>query len=51
MKELFVKYDTDKKGVTKENLVKILQSLMKDECIIGKVPNLTDDEVSILTLI
>jgi hypothetical protein len=51
VKELFVKYDTDKKGVTKENLVEILHGLMKDECIIGKVPNLTDDEVSILTLI
>lgn len=47
MKELFVKYDTEKKGVTKDNLVDILKGLMKDECIIGKVPNLTDDEVSI----
>lgn len=46
VKELFVKHDTDKKGVTKEDLVEILKGLMKDECIIGKVPNLTDDEVS-----
>ena len=46
IKDLFIKYDTDKKGVTKENLVSILQALMKDECIIGKVPNLQPDEVS-----
>ena len=46
MKDLFTKYDSDKKGVQKEDLVKILQGLMKDECIIGKVPNLTEEEVS-----
>jgi len=47
IKDLFKKFDADKKGVTKENLVEILKSLMKDECIIGKVPNLQPEEVSL----
>jgi len=46
VKELFVKYDTEKKGVSKEVLVEIMGKLMKDECIIGKVPNLLEEEVS-----
>jgi len=37
-----------KTGVTKENLISIMESLMKDECIIGKVPDLTEEEVKIL---
>ena len=48
MKEVFVKYDADKKGVTKENLIDIMKSLMEDECIIGKVPNLQLDEIPTL---
>ena len=48
IKDLFIKYDTEKKGVTKENLVSILKSLMDDECIIGKVPNLKPFEVSVI---
>lgn len=45
VKEVFVKFDTDKSGVTKDQLKEIMLTLMKDECIIGKVPNLTDDEL------
>ena len=32
----------------KEDLVAMMDSLMKDECIIGKVPNLQPEEVSLL---
>lgn len=49
VKELFIKFDPDMKaGVLKENLIEIMHSLMQDECIIGKIPNLQDDEVSII---
>lgn len=48
MKEVFFKYDTDKKGVTKDELLKIMDALKKDECIIGKIPNLQDDEIPTL---
>ena len=51
IKDLFIKFDTEKKGISKENLVSILKSLMDDECIIGKVPNLQPEEVSILKLL
>lgn len=34
-----------KLGILKENLIEIMHSLMQDECIIGKIPNLQDDEV------
>ena len=48
VKELFIKFDPDmKQGILKENLIEIMHSLMQDECIIGKIPNLQDDEVSI----
>ena len=49
VKEVFQKYDADmKQGVTKDNLLAIMDSLMKDECIIGKVPDLTEDEIKVL---
>ena len=48
VKEVFFKYDTDKTGITTENLQKVMEALMKDECIIGKVPNLTEGEITIL---
>jgi hypothetical protein len=48
VKELFAKYDAQKKGVTKEVLVEIMAKLINDECIIGKVPNLTKDEASMV---
>ena len=37
-----------KSGVTKDNLISVMNSLMKDECIIGKVPDLTEDEIQIM---
>ena len=48
VKEVFFKHDKDKTGVTKENLVEIMESLMNDECIIGKVPNLQPHEIPTL---
>jgi len=66
VKEVFIKYDSDKQGgklienkvttiklvekegVTKENLLEIMKSLMEDECIIGKVPNLQPHEIPTL---
>lgn len=49
VKEVFAIYDeTMKAGVTKEELIEIMGKLMKDECIIGKVPALTDEEIPIL---
>ena len=39
LKTLFREYDETKKGVTKENLVKIMERLAQDECVLGKVPN------------
>ena len=43
-----MKYDTDKKGVSKEKLIEMMEKLLKDECIIGKIPNLTENECSML---
>lgn len=40
VKEVFIKYDKEKKGVTKDQLIEVMNSLMEDQCIIGKVPNL-----------
>ena len=34
-----------KSGVTVDELKQIMSALMKDECIIGKVPNLKENEV------
>ena len=45
MKELFVIYDTEKKGVTLPMLQEIMKKLIADECIIGKVPNMIEDEI------
>lgn len=46
---MFQKYDADmKSGVTKDELQLIMESLMKDECIIGKVPNLEMDEIKVI---
>lgn len=46
VKKMFREYDKDKTGVMKEDLKKLIRRLANDDCIIGKVPNLTDDEVS-----
>ena len=39
VKDLFREYDTEKKGVNKENLVEIMGRLAEDECVLGKVPD------------
>ena len=38
IKPLFKEFDKEKKGVNKEGLLEIIPRLVKDECIIGKVP-------------
>jgi hypothetical protein len=48
VKEVFFKYDKDKQGVTKDQLLLVMEALMKDECIIGKVPNLQPHEIPTL---
>ena len=49
VKESYKVHDSDfKQGVTKDQLKLILQALMKDDCIIGKVPNLSEEESQIL---
>ena len=45
MKKLFREYEKDKQGVTKDDLKNVLRRLREDECIIGKIPKLTDEEV------
>jgi len=42
---MFREYDKDKTGLLKEDLKKLMRRLMNDECIIGKIPRLSDDEV------
>ena len=42
---MFREYDKDKSGIGKEDLKKMMQRLANDECIIGKVPKLSDYEV------
>lgn len=45
IKDLWFSIDKEKKGLRKEDLVKIMGALMKDQCIIGKVPNLLESEI------
>jgi hypothetical protein len=42
---MFVQYDTEKKGVTLDQLKEIMVRLLKDECIIGKIPDLNEEEI------
>lgn len=45
MRPVFREYHADgKKSVTKESLVEMMPRLITDECIIGKIPNVTDVE-------
>ena len=45
MRPVFKEYHADgKKTVSKENLVVMMGRLATDECIIGKIPNVTSDE-------
>lgn len=43
VKALVREYDKDKTGVIKDDLKKILNRLLNDECYIGKVPTLEQD--------
>ena len=46
VKELFKKYDVDKSAaLSLDEMKKMMHDLRDDVCIIGKVPNLTDEEV------
>jgi hypothetical protein len=45
VKKTFREYDKDKTGVIKDDLKKLLRRLCNDECIIGKIPKVSDDEV------
>ena len=44
IKPLFREYDENKKGIDKEKFGEIMDRLMTDECIIGKVPQLMPHE-------
>jgi len=44
VKSLFDQYLDGKKGVEVSELVKIMERLAEDECVLGKVPNCTPDE-------
>lgn len=44
---MFREYDKDKSGVVKEDLKKVFTRLANDECYLGKVPNLDEDQVNI----
>lgn len=45
-KKLFLKYDTDNSGFLEpKEYEKLMQDLLNDECILGKIPNLTETEV------
>lgn len=45
IKPLFKEFDSDKKGITFDQLKKVFERLGKDECIIGKIPDMHMDEV------
>lgn len=46
VKKLFREYDKDKNGLQKDELKRLIRRLASDECIIGKVPALTDEQVT-----
>ena len=46
VKRMFRDHDKDKTGLTKEDLKKLMRKLASDDCIIGKVPYLSDADVS-----
>ena len=45
IKLLFKEFDKEKKGVEKAHLVKIMERLKEDECIIGKIPFVAEEQV------
>jgi hypothetical protein len=44
IKPLFRSFDKEKKGIEKADLIKIMSSLADDECIIGKIPYVSESE-------
>ncbi len=47
LRELFREYDKNKSGyLDKDELRKLMMDLMEDKHLIGKVPNLTEEEVN-----
>ena len=48
---MFKEYDKDKTGLTKDTLKALMKRLLNDECIIGKIPKLAEEEVTIINLI
>ena len=40
-------FDKDKQGISsKDDLKRLISRLLNDECIIGKIPNISEDEVN-----
>lgn len=48
IKPLFKEFDKEKKGIEKAQLVKIVERLKEDECIIGKIPYVAEENVEAL---
>ena len=48
VRSLWVQYDDTKKGIVKDDLVKIMERLATDECVIGKVPNVQPEDYASL---
>ena len=46
VKHMFASYDKEKDGLEVSQLLEIVNKLMEDECIIGKVPRLEESEIS-----
>ena len=44
IRPIFREYAEGKKGIAKEHLVSIIKRLATDECVIGKIPNMTEAE-------
>jgi Ca2+-binding EF-hand superfamily protein len=45
VKKLFREYDKDKNGLQRDELKRLMRRLTSDDCIIGKVPALSDEEI------
>ena len=51
VKKLYREYDKDKNGLQKDELINLMRRLSNDDCIIGKVPKLSEDEVNNTTIV
>lgn len=45
IKPLFREFDKEKKGIEKANIKEIVERLKDDECIIGKIPFCSEEEL------